>query len=92
MKVRDYLLALQDSITTAIAEEDGQGSFVRDGWRKSEHEPLRGDGVTCIMEGGAVFERAGCGFSHVYGASLPEIGRASCRECPPSPCLAGSAE
>ena len=71
MKVRDYLLALQDSITTAIAEEDGQGSFVRDGWHKSEYEPLRGDGVTCIMEGGAVFERAGCGFSHVYGASLP---------------------
>lgn len=71
MKVRDYLLALQTSITTAIAEEDGQGSFISDSWHKADHEPLQGDGVTCIMEGGAVFERAGCGFSHVRGASLP---------------------
>jgi len=32
---------------------------------------LQGQGITCILEGGRVFERAGCGFSHVTGASLP---------------------
>ena len=71
MKVRDYLLGLQESITSAIAEEDGEGRFITDRWHKDAHEPLTGDGVTRIMEGGAVFERAGCGFSHVHGASLP---------------------
>jgi len=71
MKVREYLVDLQDTITTAIAEEDGVGTFVSDIWHKGGHEPLQGDGITRIMEGGAVFERAGCGFSHVRGASLP---------------------
>jgi coproporphyrinogen III oxidase len=32
---------------------------------------LQGNGVTKIMEGGRVFERAGCGFSHVRGPQLP---------------------
>lgn len=71
LNVREYLLGLQDSITTAIAARDGGGQFVSDAWSKAAHEPLQGDGITRIMEGGAVFERAGCGFSHVRGASLP---------------------
>ncbi len=71
MKVREYLVELQNNITSAIAEEDGVGTFVSDVWHKGGHEPLQGDGITRIMEGGAVFERAGCGFSHVRGASLP---------------------
>ncbi|MEY3462106.1 MAG: hypothetical protein RLZZ03_1759, partial [Pseudomonadota bacterium] len=40
-------------------------------WEKAAGEPLQGNGVTQIMEQGRVFERAGCGFSHVRGASLP---------------------
>ena len=68
--VRHFLLGLQDSITTAIAELDG-GSFLSDSWQKPAGEPLQGDGVTRILEGGALFERAGCGFSHVRGAKLP---------------------
>jgi coproporphyrinogen III oxidase len=42
-----------------------------DPWRKEAHEPLQGEGVTCILEGGRIFERAGVGFSHVQGPSLP---------------------
>ncbi len=68
--VRDYLLGLQDSITTAIAAVDG-GRFLSDAWEKPADEPLQGNGITRILEGGAVFERAGCGFSHVRGAKLP---------------------
>lgn len=45
--------------------------FVRDAWAKAADEPLQGEGVTQILEGGAVFERAGCGFSHVRGPRLP---------------------
>jgi coproporphyrinogen III oxidase len=68
--VRHFLLGLQDSITTAIAALDG-GSFLSDSWQKPPGEPLQGDGITRILEGGALFERAGCGFSHVRGAKLP---------------------
>ncbi|MEW5885450.1 MAG: oxygen-dependent coproporphyrinogen oxidase [Pseudomonadota bacterium] len=68
--MRDYLLGLQQRITSAITEIDGQ-SFVSDAWEKAPGEPLQGNGVTQILEGGAVFERAGCGFSHVQGQRLP---------------------
>lgn len=68
--VRDYLQGLQQRITDAIAALDG-GSFLADAWRKAPGEPLQGSGLTKILEGGAVFERAGCGFSQVQGPRLP---------------------
>jgi coproporphyrinogen III oxidase len=69
-RVGAYLRALQASITGAIAELDGS-AFLTDPWRKPAGETLQGQGITQILEGGAVFERAGCGFSHVTGPSLP---------------------
>jgi len=68
--VRSYLMGLQTRITSAIAEIDG-GAFLVDPWQKPSGEQLQGNGVTQILEGGAVFERAGCGFSHVTGPRLP---------------------
>jgi coproporphyrinogen III oxidase len=68
--VRAYLLGLQQRITDAVAELDGQ-PFVADTWQKAPGEPLQGNGITRILEQGHVFERAGCGFSHVLGAKLP---------------------
>ena len=68
--VRTYLLGLQARITDAIAGVDGD-SFVTDAWQKEPGEALQGSGITKIMEQGQVFERAGCGFSHVKGATLP---------------------
>ena len=68
--VRDYLLGLQQTITAACTAVDGT-SFLSDGWEKSPGEPLQGNGVTMILEDGPVFERAGCGFSHVTGPRLP---------------------
>ena len=68
--VRAWLLGLQARITTACAEIDGR-PFEVDRWMKGPGEPLQGEGVTMILEDGAVFERAGCGFSHVSGARLP---------------------
>ena len=68
--VRSYLLDLQQRITASIAAIDG-GSFVSDPWEKDPGEPLQGNGITMILEGGEVFERAGCGFSHVRGPRLP---------------------
>lgn len=69
-QVKDFLLGLQTRITGAISAVDGQ-LFVPDAWQKAPGEPLQGQGITQILEGGAVFERAGCGFSHVQGTRLP---------------------
>lgn len=68
--VRDYLIQLQANITQTLHALDGT-DFVVDPWRKPEGEMLQGDGITQILEGGPVFERAGCGFSHVTGPKLP---------------------
>jgi coproporphyrinogen III oxidase len=68
--IREYLLELQRRIVKACAEVDG-GTFAKDKWKKGKGEPLQGDGVTMILEDGKVFERAGCGFSHVVGQGLP---------------------
>ncbi|MFV0680127.1 oxygen-dependent coproporphyrinogen oxidase [Ottowia sp.] len=69
--VRDWLIDLQARITDAIGSVDGQAQFLTDAWAKTPGEPLQGDGITKIMESGAVFERAGVGFSHVRGPKLP---------------------
>ena len=68
--VRTYLVGLQNRITSSLNAMDAT-PFVVDAWQKEAHEPLQGQGVTMIMEGGPVFERAGCGFSHVSGPKLP---------------------
>ena len=68
--VRDYLRGLQARIVQQVGELDGQ-AFLVDAWTKAADEPLQGEGLTCILEQGQVFERAGCGFSHVRGAQLP---------------------
>ncbi|MBA4328764.1 MAG: oxygen-dependent coproporphyrinogen oxidase [Polaromonas sp.] len=68
--VRSYLLDLQQRITGSIAAIDG-GVFVADPWEKAPGETLQGNGLTMILEQGEVFERAGCGFSHVRGPRLP---------------------
>ena len=70
-EVRNYLLRLQQRITDAIESTDGRATFLTDAWTKPPGEPLQGEGVTMILEGGAVFERAGVGFSHVRGPRLP---------------------
>jgi len=68
--VGDYLRGLQQRIVAAVEAADGQ-ACVRDAWQKAPGEPLQGSGLTCILEDGALFERAGCGFSRVRGPKLP---------------------
>ncbi|GAA3998704.1 oxygen-dependent coproporphyrinogen oxidase [Comamonas faecalis] len=72
-QVRSYLEELQARIMAALETAEGEGGAraLVDAWRKEPGEPLQGDGITRIIEGGRVFERAGCGFSHVRGARLP---------------------
>ena len=65
--VKEYLVALQDRITTALEREDGTGRFRQDSWER----PEGGGGQTRILTGGSVFEQAGVNFSHVLGEHLP---------------------
>jgi coproporphyrinogen III oxidase len=68
--VRSYLLGLQQRIVDAVQAEDG-GTFVTDAWARPAGGALEGDGLTRLIEGGALIERGGCNFSHVKGAALP---------------------
>ena len=68
--VQTFLLGLQQRITGAVAGLDGH-AFLSDHWQKEPGELLQGNGMTKILEQGNVFERAGCGFSHVRGPKLP---------------------
>jgi coproporphyrinogen III oxidase len=70
IEVRDYLLGLQQRIVDTIEQVDGK-RFERDSWQKPADAPLGGSGLTCILENGTLLERAGVGFSHVMGRSLP---------------------
>jgi coproporphyrinogen III oxidase len=71
--VKSYLLQLQDSICDALALEDGDAAFITDEWLR----PEGGGGRSRVLTDGAVFEKAGVNFSHVYGAALPPSASAS---------------
>ena len=68
--VRGYLVDLQDQIVAALQDEDGQ-PFRIDRWTRDASDRLQGDGSSRVLEEGTVFERGGCNFSHVRGATLP---------------------
>jgi coproporphyrinogen III oxidase len=68
--VRNWLLGLQARIIAALEAEDGR-PFATDAWERPAGGKLEGDGLTRLIEQGAVFERGGCNFSHVRGAALP---------------------
>ncbi len=65
--VAQYLQNLQTSICDALAEQDGQAEFASDPWTRE----AGGGGVTRTLTNGAVFEKAGVGFSQVSGTELP---------------------
>jgi coproporphyrinogen III oxidase len=65
--VKTYLTGLQDRICQAIAATDGAARFIEDSWER----PGGGGGCSRVLSEGAVFEKAGVGFSHVFGTQLP---------------------
>jgi coproporphyrinogen III oxidase len=64
--VRTFLAALHGGVVEALARLDG-GAFRRDDWQRAGG----GGGTSCVLEDGALFERAGVNFSHVEGDALP---------------------
>ncbi len=65
--VKQYLLGLQDRICAALEEEDGGARFREDAWTR----PQGGGGRTRVLADGAVIEKGGVNFSHVFGEALP---------------------
>lgn len=65
--VKDFLLKLQSDICQALEGADGNAKFHTDEWRRD----AGGSGITKVISHGAVFEKGGVNFSHVFGKSLP---------------------
>lgn len=65
--VKSYLLALQDNICRELEQLDGSAKFREDTWEREEG----GGGRSRVMTDGAVFEKGGVNFSHVFGTSMP---------------------
>ncbi|MBC7976422.1 MAG: oxygen-dependent coproporphyrinogen oxidase [Myxococcales bacterium] len=78
-----FFFELQTDICRALAELDGGSEFTADAWQR----PGGGGGVARVLEGGALFEKAGVNWSSVDGelpaelaAQMPGEGR-SFRAC-----------
>jgi coproporphyrinogen III oxidase len=62
-----YFATLQERIVAAIEAIDGPGRFVEDHWER----PGGGGGRSRVLTGGAIFEKAGVGYSEVHGDMDP---------------------
>jgi coproporphyrinogen III oxidase len=65
--VKEYLLGLQDTICNALEKVDGEGVFFQDEWERE----TGGGGRTRVLADGAIIEKGGVNFSHVFGDKLP---------------------
>lgn len=66
--IRQFLLQYQNDLCKEVEALDGKATFFHDAWDR----PEGGGGVSCVLTGGHVFEKAGINFSHVYGSELPQ--------------------
>lgn len=64
-----FFSELQGELCRALAEADGGTDFTTDAWQR----PGGGGGVARVLEGGAVFEKAGVNWSNVDGELPAEI-------------------
>lgn len=65
--VKNYLLTIQSQICAGLETADGQAVFRTDAWDRE----AGGSGITRVISEGAVIEKGGVNFSHVFGSSLP---------------------
>jgi coproporphyrinogen III oxidase len=65
-KVKDYLLQLQHDICLALETEDEVAAFSKEVWNREG-----GGGCSRVITDGAIFEKGGVNFSHVFGDVMP---------------------
>lgn len=68
--IKSQLLHLQMDILITLQTYESK-PFQKDVWTKPIDSPLQGEGFSCLVEQGSIFERGGCNFSHVKGEKLP---------------------
>lgn len=68
-KFYKYIQQLQDTITSALENVDGQAKFIEDIWTRDEG----GGGRTRVISDGAVFEKGGVNISAVHGPLAPAM-------------------
>ncbi|MFB6341160.1 oxygen-dependent coproporphyrinogen oxidase [Saccharicrinis sp. FJH62] len=61
-KIKEVYRMLHHNICSVLEEADGKGVFEDHPWEKEV-----GSGLTCVMEGGNIIEKAGVNFSYVTG-------------------------
>ncbi len=66
--VEFYLKGLQDTICSALEEEEPVARFVEDAWT---YACGKGGGRSRVLSAGQVIEQGGVNFSHVIGENLP---------------------
>ncbi len=66
-QIKDFLLQYQLDLCAQLSAIDGVKDFHIDTWQR----PSGGGGISCVLEQGAVFEKAGVNFSHIQGTQLP---------------------
>jgi coproporphyrinogen III oxidase len=62
-EITEWFKSLQDTICTALENEDGKGKFIEDNWTREEG----GGGRTRVLQNGDVIEKGGVNFSAVHG-------------------------
>ncbi len=62
-KFYNYIVELQNKITSALEKIDGKASFHEDEWKRTEG----GGGKTRVIQNGDVFEKGGVNISAVHG-------------------------
>ncbi|MBT7543332.1 MAG: oxygen-dependent coproporphyrinogen oxidase [Gammaproteobacteria bacterium] len=66
LHVKNYLLDLQNNIISMIFKYDKK-FFDKDNWTREEG----GGGITCVLQGGTIFDKVGVNFSDISGDHLP---------------------
>ncbi len=71
--VFNELQGIQSRLCAGLEAVDGSKTFLRDAWERAPGDAsgLTGHGMTAVLEGGAVLERAGVALSDVSGSQLP---------------------
>ena len=59
-----FIKTLQSEIVTSLQELDSKAIYTRDAWIRSVEG---GEGISCVLQNGRVFEKAGVGVSIVSG-------------------------
>jgi coproporphyrinogen III oxidase len=67
--VKSYFQSLQTHIIKGLEKEETNGHFIEDPW---SYESGTGGGLSCVLENGDTFEKAGVNFSSVSNDQMPE--------------------